>query len=132
MRIIRARHQAELLAAFQRTAGWADWKVTDEWPHLGGGAHSEEARLENGHRLNVSSGTWGSNRPPWRWYWGIYDADDNHVIGSGDHDPPPHSPEEARQAAEAAYQKLFPIGTDTGGHDSGVDYSDLNKFMGEL
>lgn len=40
--------------------------------------------------------------------------------------------EHAIAAAERAYQWLFPLGTDTGGHDSGVDYSDLNKFMGEL
>ena len=42
------------------------------------------------------------------------------------------SADEAKQLAEEHYQRLFPLGTDTGRHDSGVDYSDLNKFMGEL
>lgn len=124
-----------LMARFRhlRTAGWADWKIVNEFPHLGGGAREEEARLENGHRLHISSGTWGSNRRPWRWHWGIYDADDNYITGSGEHDPPGHSPEEARSSAEEKYKELFPVGkANTGTHDSGVDYSNLNKFMDEL
>jgi hypothetical protein len=40
--------------------------------------------------------------------------------------------EHAIRAVEKKYRQMFPIGTDTGKHDSGVDYSDLNKFMGEL
>lgn len=40
--------------------------------------------------------------------------------------------ESAIAAAESAYQQMFPLGTNTGNHDSGVDYSDLSKFMGEL
>lgn len=31
-----------------------------------------------------------------------------------------------------AYQYVYPLGTNTGTHDSGVDYSNLNKFMDEL
>lgn len=42
------------------------------------------------------------------------------------------TPEHAMEAVEKAYSQMFPLGTNTGGHDSGVDYSDLNKFMGEL
>jgi hypothetical protein len=40
--------------------------------------------------------------------------------------------EHAQAQAEEVYRRLHPIGTNTGGHDSGTDYSDLNKFMGEL
>lgn len=40
--------------------------------------------------------------------------------------------EEAMKAVERRYRQKYPIGSDTGSHDSGVDYSDLNKFMGEL
>lgn len=40
--------------------------------------------------------------------------------------------EHAMRAVEERYRQKFPIGTNTGPHDSGVDYSDLNKFMGEL
>jgi len=36
------------------------------------------------------------------------------------------------QAAEQAYQQKYPIGTNTGPHDSGVDYSDLNSFKDYL
>jgi hypothetical protein len=40
--------------------------------------------------------------------------------------------EKAIRAVEQRYRKMFPLGTNTGPHDSGVDYSDLSKFMGEL
>lgn len=40
--------------------------------------------------------------------------------------------EEAQQQAQEHYQRLFPIGTSTGGHDSGLDYSDLNSYMRHL
>jgi hypothetical protein len=130
MRIVSAREQVQLLAAWRRTAGWADWKVTNEYPEHGGGARDEEARLENGHTLGIGSGNWNSNGPPWRWHWHISDANDEYVTGSGEDNPPAHSPEEARQTAEQAYEKIFPAGkANTGPHDSGVDYSDLNKFM---
>jgi hypothetical protein len=39
--------------------------------------------------------------------------------------------EHAMRAIEKRYREKFPIGTNTGPHDSGVDYSDLNKFMGQ-
>ena len=52
-----------------------------------------------------------------------------------DHEPPvlvhsDHIPSlgHAKQQAEEAYQKMFPLGTNTGGHESGNDYSDLNSF----
>jgi hypothetical protein len=40
--------------------------------------------------------------------------------------------EQAMRAVEKRYRETFPIGTNTGKHDSGVDYSDLNKFMGDV
>lgn len=39
------------------------------------------------------------------------------------------SKEEAMAAIEKKYRETFPVGTDTGTHDSGVDYSDLNSLM---
>lgn len=123
---------AKMTSGRRKTAGWADWKVTQEYPEHGGGARDEEARLENGHTLGIGSGNWNSNGPPWRWHWHISDANDEYVTGSDEKNPPAHSPEEARQTAEQAYEKIFPAGkVDTGPHDSGVDYSDLSKFMGE-
>jgi hypothetical protein len=52
------------------------------------------------------------------------DGDDS--VLHGDHI---HSLDEAKNQAQEAYKQMFPIGTNTGGHDSGVDYSDLNSFM---
>lgn len=37
--------------------------------------------------------------------------------------------EHAIRAVEKKYRQMFPIGTDTGPHDSGVDYSDINQIM---
>ena len=58
---------------------------------------------------------------------------------SGPHEEIPHlrresfpSREQAMRFAEDHYRKLFPIGTNTGPHDSGVDYSDLNSFKDYL
>jgi hypothetical protein len=39
------------------------------------------------------------------------------------------SREHAMRAIEKRYREKFPIGTSTGGHDSGVDYSDINQIM---
>jgi hypothetical protein len=67
---------------------------------------------------------------------------DHHLAGNGGDGPrgeddPWHRDyiptlEDAKAEAEEHYKKMFPLGTNTGKHDSGVDYSDLNKFMGEL
>lgn len=114
------------------------------------------ARLENGHELHAWS--WddtvtgiGKNGPDeYGWSWAIVDPSkypakrskyehhqDAHLAGDGgdggDYDDPGHTDyiptlEQAKQQAEQHYQKMFPIGTDTGPHDSGVDYSDLNSF----
>jgi hypothetical protein len=40
--------------------------------------------------------------------------------------------DEAKRQAQNYYHKMFPLGTNTGPHDSGVDYSDLNGFMDGL
>lgn len=132
MRIIRAREQAQLLSAWHRTAGWADWKVTATYPQYHPEARDEKAQLENGHHLTIGSGNWGNNRGD-RWFWHVNDGEGNtlHSWSTGGGEPE-YSADAAKQKAEQAYQRLFPIGTDTGKHDSGVDYSDLNKFMGEL
>lgn len=42
------------------------------------------------------------------------------------------SKEHAMQAIEQRYRQTFPIGTNTGPHDSGVDYSNLNDFKDYL
>lgn len=145
MRIVTAREQVELLAAFRRIAGWADWKVVERYPSFGPEARTERAKLENGHTLEISSGRWGGSGPQ-HMFWDYHIADhdgntlayrgfpatDNYPPETNSHPPRMRSAEEAKKEAEDHYQRLFPIGTDTGPHDSGVDYSDLNKFMGEL
>lgn len=45
---------------------------------------------------------------------------------------PYNSRQEAMKGAEDHYKAMFPIGTNTGDHDSGVDYSDLNSFKDQL
>ena len=130
---------AKMTSGRRRTSGWADWNVTARYPQYHPQAQDAEARLENGHSLHIGSGQWGSNRPS-DTYWDYHIADPSGlIIASGGWDEGPNhqnptirSPEEAKRQAEEHYEKLFPIGSDTGKHDSGVDYSDLNKFMGEL
>ncbi len=102
------------------------------------------APLENGHVLIVRR----FNKPGTQWsegdwdYWiqgasahpqlkNYHPTDDSYdVLGHGFRGLP--SKEHAIQAAEQAYRRLVPIGTDTGRHDSGVDYSDLNSFKDYL
>jgi hypothetical protein len=130
-RIITARDQVQLLGAWWRTAGWADWKA-DNTP----GFPTDLATLENGHRLNVGQ----SFLTPGAWGYNIYGpaTEDNewpeiatspviNVQGKERHEN--LTREQARDAAEKHYERLFPIGTDTGKHDSGVDYDDLGKFL---
>ena len=131
-----------LMARFRhlRTAGWADWKVVERYPSFGPEARTEQAKLENGHTLNIGSFSWGRNSNFWDYHitdhegtpvgWG--GAADDNSPADGQRGTGIMSADEAKQLAEEHYQRLFPLGTDTGRHDSGVDYSDLNKFMGEL
>ena len=95
----------------------------------------------------------GSNLGPEElgWNWAIVDpskypaepskyeehGDPEHTLAgnggdAGDPDDPWHRDhiptlEDAKAEAEAHYRRLFPIGTDTGGHDSGFDYDDFFK-----
>lgn len=125
-----------------------DWKAAPELddPII----HTFEhhiAPLENGHQLMVrrfdEPGTQWSSGPWDYWIHGVstpsmpggvrnyHPSDDSYkTLGHGFKGLP--SKEHAIQAAEQAYRRLVPLGTDTGSHDSGTDYSDLNKFMGEL
>lgn len=118
-----------------------DWKPDD----AAGGGERYRAALENGHVLAIQDhgGKYG-------WNWALFTNEESAehgpikqlVTGGGSHwEGMPgfysadHIPtrEHARTQAEQAYRELYPIGSDTGGgHDSGVDYSDLGKFMGEL
>lgn len=103
--------------------------------------NTHTAPLENGHSLQV-----------WQWGRQYYDDPENYPNGPGEEDlkhgsgdkwhsqiygPDEEglydkwghsSKEEAMRDAEQHYEKMFPIGTDTGGHDSGTDYSNLNSF----
>lgn len=143
-RIVSAREQAQLLAAWRKVA--FDWKPD---PAASASTERYRAALENGHVLAIQ------NHGEHGWNWTLFapagHLEDAHggpptpitqlVTGGGtrweglpgfystDHLP---TREHARQQAEEAYQKLYPIGTDTGSHDSGVDYSDLNRFKDYL
>jgi len=110
------------------------------------------ARLENGHTLSVHQ---DRSKPHEGWSWGltvpkgiITDADGSNpqemrelVTGGGKNWEKIHgayashhlpSREHAIRQAQEAYQTLYPMGTNTGGHDSGNDYSDLNSYMKHL
>jgi hypothetical protein len=50
-------------------------------------------------------------------------------VAHSDHIP---TLDDAKAQAQEHYQGMFPIGTNTGGHDSGLDYSDLNSYMRHL
>ena len=43
-----------------------------------------------------------------------------------------HTLDDAKAQAQSHYEGMFPIGTNTGSHDSGTDYSDLNSYMRHL
>lgn len=127
-----------------------DWQSYD-LPH-NPAVEGHHARLENGHTLSVHQ---DRSKPHEGWSWGLTvpmgtltDADGgnpqqmlNLVTGGGknwekingayatDHLP---SREHAIHQAQEAYKQLYPMGTNTGGHDSGNDYSDLNSYMKHL
>lgn len=138
------------------------WTKDDrEWAY-GPGTEAYHAPLENGHRLRVWDDTiteprWapGGDIPPEpagsHWKGGF----DHGVDFPSDPDAGPPYPEhpawtavyeedsplrakayptreQAMRAVEKKYREMFPLGTDTGPHDSGIDYSDLNKFKDYL
>ena len=117
--------------------------------------HHWVAPLENGHELHA----WSYNHSPTQaalgWTWAVrdprgdetgWDEDNPMWFAGGGPDSPVYDEdgdeeEDARypdlgsavRRAEEKYRQLFPVdGPGTGPHDSGVDYSDLNRFMGEL
>jgi hypothetical protein len=134
----RHRESARRFVAF-------DWKPD----HASNDTERHRAALENGHVLAIQDhGKYG-------WNWTMF-APAGHMEGmnggppetvtelvtgggarwkglpgfySTDHIP---TREHARQQAEEAYKRLYPIGTDTGGHDSGTDYSDLSGYLRHL
>lgn len=127
MRIIRARQLVEMLSPWRKTAGWADWRVTATYPQYHPEARDEKAQLENGHYLTIGSGNWNNNRGD-RWFWHVHDGEGNSIHDwSTEDNQPEYSAEAAKEKAERAYQRLFPLGTDTGSHDSGVDYDDIMR-----
>ena len=119
--------------SMRRTA--FDWK-NEKWDGPAGedfpdGYH--RSKTENGHHLTVYR-----VRRPDGFAWSIYaphrDSDNpatmTMVDGAGHrYGEEMPSVEHAKAAAEEAYKRLYPIGTDTGPRESGVDYSDLGKFM---
>jgi hypothetical protein len=180
-RIITAREQVQLLAAWRKTA--FDWqqrqydpgKHTSYEQKLFDDVELHKASLENGHELHA----WRYTQHPddkegWQWAisdpsrsseygsypddgdagdWSNYDGSPPQIstwlacggvgaasdadlsrkhrkldleVAHADHIP---TLEHAKAQAQNHYQNMFPIGTDTGSHDSGVDYSDLSKFM---
>jgi hypothetical protein len=128
-----------------------DWKQTPEHELDWSDAKDQWwANLENGHQLGV----WGN---PGEGYHSALDlpfdpenpdepmGEDNDFRwpvrdnnGNGRMTKFP-TREHAQRGAEQEYQKLFPIGTSTGTHDSGVDYDkminkhdDLNDDFGHI
>lgn len=140
-RIITAREQVQMLAAWRRTA--FDWKPSTS-VH---GGERYRAALENGHVLTID------NDPKHGWQWALFEPSGT-MIGD-DGIPVPvsdlrtgggsrwkgipgatateHLPtrEHAQSQAEDAYRRLYPIGTNTGGHDSGVDYDDFFRNLND-
>jgi len=98
--------------------GWS-WAITD--PSL-----SQSGEKRNPHPDAVSH-TWlaaGGEPAASHNYW-IQDMPEG---AQAPHDRTIPTREEAQREAEQNYQKMFPLGTDTGGHDSGVNY-DINDIM---
>ena len=96
--------------------------------------------MENGHRLYLMEKNPSlpeEERPYFAsiWHPGKDSGVDWHpsetVLDTGHPDSEIKGFGNARVALEQAYKQMFPIGTNTGPHDSGVDYSDLNRFMEE-
>jgi hypothetical protein len=92
-----------------------------------------KAPLENGHQLEVlgmPNSPVRVNDKPAGYAAYVNQPTSNSYVHPPSDGPTHHWPsrEHAMEAAEAAYQQKFPIGSDTGPHDSGVDYSDLNSF----
>jgi hypothetical protein len=137
---------------FDRTAGRRfvafDWKPDperDEGDDEISNTHT--APLENGHALQV-----------WQWGAQYRDPDSHEFYSPEEINNPKHqqwdcqiytptkedpeyavyhkggfaSKEEAMSHSQEQYEKMFPVGINTGGHDSGVDYSDLNSYMKHL
>ena len=130
----------------------------NEWHSEATGApqstyHHYVAPLENGHELHAWSYRHNERNENYGWSWAIrdphgdetgHDEDNNMWLDAGGPDGPrtpldedeeglryPDLPSAVKKAEEN-YRKLYPIGgAGTGTHDSGVDYSDLNRFMGE-
>jgi hypothetical protein len=108
---------------------WADPEATDEM---------YRAKLENGHALSCYQ---IPDAPDHGWMWSIYEPVKpgehpnpqamRYVAGDGGEGLYPTF-DHARQAAEDEYQQRYPIGTDTGSHDSGNDYTDLSGYMKHL
>lgn len=144
-----SRHPFDRAAARRLTA--FDWFRHIDAPDLA----YHKAKLENGHELHA----WEHHGPEGGdgWHWAISDpggAPDGElsewshpeeyghlaVAGQGAgwikdggtvvHEDYIHDLKEAKRQAQEHYKEMFPMGgTGTGGHDSGVDYSDLNKFL---
>lgn len=150
-RLGSGRHPFDRAAARRLTA--FQWQRHIDAPDL----ESHKAKLENGHELHA----WQVRGPEGDgdgWHWAISNpgniSDDElsewshpeelgHMAVAGRnagwvsdggtvvHDDYIYSLDDAKQQAQEHYKTLFPIGSDTGPHDSGVDYSDLNRFLRE-
>ena len=132
-----------------------DW-AHGEYGLYGPGVEAYHAPLENGHRLRVWDDTNNEDQfmfpkeaPGSHWKGGIDEGEDfpndpqmpgypNNThpnwTAAYEEDSPLRakaypSKEEAMRGVEKKYREKFPIGTNTGPHDSGVDYSDLNSVL---
>lgn len=142
------RHPFDRAAARRLVA--FDWKERELRLGPNVSKTTYRAMMENGHGLVAHE----ADNPENGFHWSIYEPapftpkpgspmaglmklvsfggsgrDQTPSLYSGEHLP---TLEHAKQQAEQAYQELYPIGTDTGSHDSGVDYSDLNSYLRHL
>lgn len=121
--------------------GW-NWAIVDPHSHKSRSyVEGYNDSLDNGTDWDVNPHVSGSPPPIASWLagGGMYmdstsatahrNLGESFDVAHSDHIP---TLEDAKAQAQAHYQKMFPIGTNTGGHDSGVDYGDLNSYMRHL
>lgn len=117
---------------WNKERGWS-WSITDPslppptdpdhwWNQSPARSHTPAGQRDLEH--HPYSHTWLAAGGDTAYSHNLYTED---APGEIVHKRPIATREEAQREAEEHYQKMFPIGTSTGFHDSGVDYDDIMK-----